>query len=77
LKGSISWLESSLILEDVIYNKKNLEKLVFVNKNWPNNCRVGCKSLSNLLGLIGIDAHLEDELEQFERAFERDEIVDL
>ncbi len=48
-----------------------------MNKNWPNDFRVGCKALSNLLELIGIDAHLEEELEQFERAFERDEIVDL
>jgi len=48
-----------------------------VNKNWLNDCRIGCKSPFNLLELIGIDANLEEELEQFERAFERDEIVDL
>jgi len=48
-----------------------------VNKNWPNDYRIGCKSPSNLLELIGIDAKLEEELEQFERAFEKDEIVDL
>ncbi len=29
------------------------------------------------LELIGIDANLEKELEQFEGAFERDEIMDL
>jgi hypothetical protein len=45
---------------------KNLEKLTFVNKNWPNDCRVGCKSPPNLLKLIGIDANLEEQLEQFE-----------
>jgi hypothetical protein len=49
-----------------------------MNKNWPNDCRVGCKSRSNLLELIGmIDANLEEKLEQFEKAFERNEIVDL
>ncbi len=56
---------------------ENLEKLIFVNKNWPNDYKIGCKSPSNLLELIGIDADLEEELEQFEGAFERDEIVDL
>ncbi len=48
-----------------------------MNKNWPNDYKIGCKSPSNLLELIGIDADLEEELEQFEGAFERDEIVDL
>jgi hypothetical protein len=52
-------------------------KFIFVNKNWLNDCRIGCKSLFNLLELIGIDANLEEELEQFEKAFERDEIVNL
>jgi len=56
---------------------ENLEKLIFVNKNWPNDYRVGCKSPSNLLELSGIDANLEEELEQFEGAFEKDEIVNL
>jgi hypothetical protein len=45
---------------------KNLEKLAFVNKNWPNDRRVGCQSPPNHLKLIGIDANLEEEIEQFE-----------
>ncbi len=48
-----------------------------MNENWPNNCRVGCKSHSNLLEFIGIDANLKEELEKFEGAMERDEIVNL
>jgi hypothetical protein len=48
-----------------------------MNQNWPNDCRVGCKFISNLFELIVIDADLEEKLEQFEKAFERDEIVDL
>jgi hypothetical protein len=47
-----------------------------VNKNWPNDFKVDCKSSSNLLKLIGIDVDLKKELEQFEGTFERDEIVD-
>ncbi len=46
---------------------KNLEKFIFVNKNWPNDCRVGCKSPSNLSKLIGIDANLEEKLEKIEK----------
>jgi hypothetical protein len=48
-----------------------------VNKIWPNDCRVGCKPPSNLSKLIGIDVDLEEKLKQFEKAFERDEMVDL
>ncbi len=44
-----------------------------MNKNWANNCRVGCKFSSNLLEFIGIDADLKEELEKLER----DEIVNL
>jgi hypothetical protein len=53
------------------------KKFILVNENWLNDCRIGCKSPSNLLIFIGIDANLEEELEQFGKAFERDEIVDL
>jgi hypothetical protein len=37
---------------------KKLEKLIFtMNRNWPNECKIGCKSqCSNLIELIGIDA---------------------
>jgi hypothetical protein len=44
-----------------------------VNKNWPNDCTVDCKSPSNLSKLIGIDANLEEKLEKIEK----DEIVNL
>jgi hemerythrin-like domain-containing protein len=27
---------------------ENLEKFIFVNKNWPNDPKIGCKSSSNL-----------------------------
>jgi hypothetical protein len=56
---------------------ENLEKLIFLNKNPLNDYRVCCKSPSNLLLLIRIDAELEKELEQFERTFEKDKIVNL
>jgi hypothetical protein len=48
-----------------------------VNKIWPNDHRVGCKCSFNLINSIGIDANLEEELEQFKGTFDRDEIVDI
>ncbi len=47
-----------------------------MNKNWPNDYRVGWKSPSNLLELISVNQNLEEELEQFERTFEKNEIMD-
>jgi len=46
-----------------------------VNKNWPNESRIGCKSLSSLGDCIESDLNLEKEMEEFERAFERVEVV--
>ncbi len=46
-------------------------------KNWLNDCKVGCKFPSKLWELIEIDEDLKEKLEQFEGAFERDEIMDL
>jgi hypothetical protein len=48
----------------------NLNKIIFVNKNWPRNHRVGCSSSSSLIELIEVDLALEEELEQYESEFE-------
>ncbi len=56
---------------------KNLEKLIFVNKNWLNGLRIGCKSPSNLLEFLERDINLEVELEDFEGEFEKDEVVEV
>jgi hypothetical protein len=53
---------------------ENLEKLIFINKNWPNDSRIGCKFPSNLIEFLEKD-NLEEELEKFEDEFERDEVV--
>jgi hypothetical protein len=59
-----------LSLIDILTNLKryhlqmnNLKKLIFVNKYWPNDPRVGCKSPSNLVKLIEKDLELEEKLE--------------
>ncbi len=73
-KGFIFQLAYSLTLEDVIYNKKNQEKFIFVNKKWPNDARTNYKSSSDLVEFIEIDEQLEKQLQEFEGEFEKNEI---
>jgi hypothetical protein len=56
---------------------ENLDKLIFVNKIWPNDPRIGCKSPFSLIDFIETNANLENKLEEFEIAFERDEVMEL
>jgi hypothetical protein len=55
---------------------KKLDKLIFVNKNWFNDPRIGCKSPSSLVELIETDVLLKEELEEFEIVFEMDEVME-
>ncbi len=55
----------------------NLDKIIFVNKNLPNDPRVGCSSPFGLIELIEANLALEEELEQHESEFEQDELLDL
>ncbi len=48
-----------------------------MSKNWPNDRRIGCKSPSSLADFIESNLHLEKKFEDFEKAFERDEVVEL
>jgi hypothetical protein len=41
-----------------------------VNKNWPNDFKVGCKPPSNLVELIQTYLDFEKELEKYESSFE-------
>jgi hypothetical protein len=47
----------------------NLDKLIFVSKNWFNNPRVGCSSPFCLVKLIKVDVVLEEEAKQYEGEF--------
>jgi hypothetical protein len=47
-----------------------------MNKNGYSDPRINCKYFSNLVELIEIDAKIK-ELEEFERTFERDEILEI
>ncbi len=56
---------------------KILEKLIFVNKIWPNDSKIGCKSPCDLLEFLERDMDLEEKLEKFEGEFEKDEVVEV
>jgi hypothetical protein len=51
---------------------ENLKKIIFVNKNWLNDLRIGCKSLSNLITFLERDINLGEELKKIEDDFEKD-----
>ncbi len=69
-------LEFSSIWGNVVYNKKNLEKLILMITNWPNDAKVGCNAPSNLVELIDLKLDLKHELNEFEGSFEWDELKD-
>jgi hypothetical protein len=54
-----------------------MDKLIFVSKKWPNDPSISCKSFSSLANFIESDFNLFFKLEEFERTFKRDEVVEL
>ncbi len=56
---------------------KSLDELNFVSQNWPNDPKVGCNMPSTLVEFIKKDEIVEEELEEFEREFEKEETVDM
>ncbi len=64
-------------LRRCFFQLNNLDRLIFVCKNWCNDPRVRCNSTSNLIELIMFIVALEEELDEYEGEFERDEILDL
>ncbi len=54
-----------------------MEKLIFVSKNWPNDAKIGYKSLSDLVEFIEMDKQLEEEFQNFEGEFEQEEIKNI
>jgi hypothetical protein len=72
---SLAWILTSF--RRCRSQSQNLDKLIFVSKNWPNDPRISCKSLFSLVDFIDNDLNLEKRLVEFEGAFERDEVVEL
>jgi hypothetical protein len=56
---------------------KNLDKLIFVKKNWPNDPNISYKPLFRLANFIENDLNLQEKFEEIERAFDRDEVMEL
>ncbi len=52
----------------------NLDKLIFISKNWSNDPRLSCSLFFNLIELIEVDVSLEEE---YEGEFEQDKLVDM
>ncbi len=79
--GSQIETERIFSLAQILINLKkcrfqtNYLKLLFVNKNWPNDPIRGCKSPSDLLEFFERDMDFKKEFKEFEREFERDEVV--
>jgi len=51
--------------------------MIFVNKNWPNDPKIGCKSRYSLVELIENNLNLKEELDKFLKTFERDEVMEV
>ncbi len=47
-----------------------------MNKIWPNDLKVGCKFQFNLIKYIETNENLKKELEKFEVAFHKDEVIE-
>jgi hypothetical protein len=50
---------------------EDLKKLIFGNKNWLNDPRIGCKSPFDLIAFLERDINLEEELVKIEDDFEK------
>jgi hypothetical protein len=48
-----------------------------VSKNWPNDPRISCKSFSRLANLIESDFNFKIKLEEFEKTFKNDDVLEL
>jgi hypothetical protein len=68
-KRSFSIVKIFINLKRCRLQSKNLEIFLFINQNWPNDCKIGCKSPSCLIKFIDANGDFEKELEEFESFF--------
>jgi hypothetical protein len=68
-KRSFSVVKILINLKRCRLQSKNLEIFLFINKNWPNDCKFGCKSPSSLVKFIDADGDSKKKLEEFEGFF--------
>jgi hypothetical protein len=84
LVGSQIEVEKIFLLARILTNLrgchlqlKNLDKLIFVNKNSPYDPKIDYKSPFSLANFIESAFNLEKKLEEFEGASKRDKVVEL
>ncbi len=77
--GSQIEIKNIFSLTEILTNLKrchlqldNLEKWIFMNKNWLDDARMGCKALNNLVMLVDFKLDIEHELNEFESSFEHE-----
>jgi hypothetical protein len=72
IKCPLQWWEKY----EMMFLTKNIENLIFFNKK-SNDPKIGCKFWSNFIKFLERDIDFKNELENFEREFERDEVVEV
>jgi intracellular sulfur oxidation DsrE/DsrF family protein len=60
-------------LEKYHLQLENLENLISMTKNWPNDVRVGVQAHSSMLELINCELDFK-ELDEFQNSFELEEL---
>jgi hypothetical protein len=69
MKRIFSWVKFFTNLKRCCLQIDFKKKLIFVNKNWPNDPTASYKSSYNLVGFIEVDGDLNEDLEEFEGVF--------
>jgi hypothetical protein len=76
IKNIFSFTKILTSLKRCCLQLNNLEKWIFINKNWPNDAKMGCKALNNLVMLIDSKFDVKLELNEFETSFEQHEWIE-
>jgi hypothetical protein len=63
-------------LKKCCLQSKKIKRLIFVNKNWPNDFKIDCKPPFNLVELIEKDFNFET-IKEFEDSFEWNELLNI
>ncbi len=82
--GIANWNWKDFFLVEILTNLKrcrlkidNLDKLIFINKIWPNDPKLDYYLPFNLIKLIETktNVYLENKLEEYEGELEQDELI--
>ncbi len=68
-------MKSLVILRDVVYNQNFWTNWSLSTKFGLNDPRIRCKLPSRFVDFIEIDANLKEKLDEFEGAFEKNQVM--